>query len=153
VLGGDDRHATSGSATRASRFLTGLVTHALPGFAPGRRSCRPRTAFCSWTGTNSTHSSSPTCPPTWPGSWPTSRSRGTWTPSAGRSPTLAGGPSKLVHSHDRRPNDPPAAQRTMSQRTGSTVVEVAASHSVYLSQPAAVADLIKRAVSAVAAQQ
>ena len=32
---GDDRHATSGSATRASRFLTGLVTHALPGFAPG----------------------------------------------------------------------------------------------------------------------
>ena len=35
MLGGDDRHATSGSATRASRFLTGLVTHALPGFAPG----------------------------------------------------------------------------------------------------------------------
>jgi hypothetical protein len=61
--------------------------------------------------------------------------------------------AKLVRSHDRRPNDPPAAQRTMSQRTVSTVVEVAASHSVYLSQPAAVADLIKRAVSAVAAQQ
>src|SRR4029453_5287578 len=36
VLGGDDRHATSGSVTRASRFLTGLLTHALPGFAPPR---------------------------------------------------------------------------------------------------------------------
>jgi pimeloyl-ACP methyl ester carboxylesterase len=48
---------------------------------------------------------------------------------------------------------PPAAQRTMSQRTGATVVEVAASHSVYVSQPAAVATLIKQAVSAVAAQQ
>jgi hypothetical protein len=48
---------------------------------------------------------------------------------------------------------PPAAQRTMSQRAGSTVTEVAASHSVYVSQPAAVADLIKQAVSAVAAQR
>jgi hypothetical protein len=48
---------------------------------------------------------------------------------------------------------PPAAQRTMSQRTGSTVVEVAASHSVYVSQPDAVASLIKQAASAAAAQQ
>ncbi len=31
---------------------------------------------------------------------------------------------------------PPAAQRTMSTRAGSTTVEVAASHSVYVSQPA-----------------
>ena len=43
---------------------------------------------------------------------------------------------------------PPAALRTMSQRAGATVVEVAASHSVYVSQPAAVADLIKQAASA-----
>jgi hypothetical protein len=48
---------------------------------------------------------------------------------------------------------PPAAQRTMSQRAGSTVVEVEASHSVYLSQPAQVADLIKQAVAAVAVPQ
>jgi pimeloyl-ACP methyl ester carboxylesterase len=48
---------------------------------------------------------------------------------------------------------PPAAQRTMSQRAGSTVVEVAASHSVYISQPAAVASLIKQAASAMAARQ
>jgi hypothetical protein len=41
----------------------------------------------------------------------------------------------------------------MCQRARSTVVEVAASHSVYVSQPAAVADLIKQASSAVAAQQ
>ena len=36
---------------------------------------------------------------------------------------------------------PPDAQRTMSERIGATVVEVDASHSVYVSQPAAVADL------------
>jgi pimeloyl-ACP methyl ester carboxylesterase len=45
---------------------------------------------------------------------------------------------------------PPVAQRTMSQRAGSTVEEVAASHSVYVSQPAAVADFIKQAASAIA---
>jgi pimeloyl-ACP methyl ester carboxylesterase len=57
----------------------------------------------------------------------------------------------LVTTEDRM--IPPVAQRTMSQRAGSTVVEVAASHSVYVSQPAAVADLIEQAVSAVAEQQ
>ncbi len=45
---------------------------------------------------------------------------------------------------------PPPAQRAMSQRAGSTVTEVAASHSVYVSQPAAVAALIEQAASAVA---
>jgi pimeloyl-ACP methyl ester carboxylesterase len=48
---------------------------------------------------------------------------------------------------------PPPAQRIMSARAGSTVTEVAASHSVYISQPAAVAALIKQAASAVAARQ
>lgn len=48
---------------------------------------------------------------------------------------------------------PPAAQRSMSGRAGATVTELAASHSVYVSQPAAVADLIKQAASAVAARQ
>ena len=57
----------------------------------------------------------------------------------------------MVTTEDRM--IPPAAQRTMSQRAGSTVAEVAASHSVYVSQPAAVAGLIKQAVSAVAAQR
>jgi hypothetical protein len=41
----------------------------------------------------------------------------------------------------------------MSQRAGSTVVEVADSHASYVSYPAAVADLIKRAVAAVAMPQ
>ena len=44
---------------------------------------------------------------------------------------------------------PPAAQHAMSERTGSTVVEVAASHSVYVSQPTAVAALIHDAATAV----
>ena len=38
---------------------------------------------------------------------------------------------------------PPPAQREMSARAGSTVVEVEGSHSIYLSQPGAVAELIE----------
>jgi pimeloyl-ACP methyl ester carboxylesterase len=45
---------------------------------------------------------------------------------------------------------PPDAQRAMSKRAGSTVVEVKGSHSVYVSQPQAVASLIERAASSVA---
>jgi hypothetical protein len=45
---------------------------------------------------------------------------------------------------------PPSAQRALSGRTGATVTEVAASHSVYISQPAPVAALVKQAASAVA---
>jgi pimeloyl-ACP methyl ester carboxylesterase len=40
---------------------------------------------------------------------------------------------------------PPDGQRMMSKRAGSTVVEVKASHSVYVSQPEAVASLIEKA--------
>ena len=43
---------------------------------------------------------------------------------------------------------PPPAQRAMSERAGATVVESPGSHSVYLSQPRAVADLIKQACHA-----
>jgi pimeloyl-ACP methyl ester carboxylesterase len=43
---------------------------------------------------------------------------------------------------------PPAAQRFMSKRAGSTVVEVAGSHSIYVSQPKAVAALIEKAARA-----
>ena len=57
----------------------------------------------------------------------------------------------MVATQDRE--IPPAAQRTMSQRAGSTVVEVAASHAVYITHPTPVADLIKQAASSVAARQ
>jgi pimeloyl-ACP methyl ester carboxylesterase len=43
---------------------------------------------------------------------------------------------------------PPTAQRTMCQRAGATATEVAASHSVYVSQPDAVASLIEQAAAA-----
>jgi hypothetical protein len=46
---------------------------------------------------------------------------------------------------------PPVAQRFMSQRAGSTVVEVAGSHAIYVSQPNAVAALIEKAVGQVKA--
>jgi pimeloyl-ACP methyl ester carboxylesterase len=46
---------------------------------------------------------------------------------------------------------PPDAQRAMSKRAGSTVVEVKASHSVYVSQPQAVASIIEKAAKALAA--
>lgn len=57
----------------------------------------------------------------------------------------------LITTEDRM--IPPAAQRAMSQRAGSSTVEVAGSHAIYISQPAAVAALIKQAASAVAARQ
>jgi pimeloyl-ACP methyl ester carboxylesterase len=49
----------------------------------------------------------------------------------------------LVATDDRM--IPPAAQRAMSKRAGSSVVEVKGSHAVYVSQPEAVAELIKKA--------
>ena len=44
---------------------------------------------------------------------------------------------------------PPDAQRSMSKRAGSTVVEVKGSHAIYVSQPEAVAALIKQAAKSV----
>ena len=44
---------------------------------------------------------------------------------------------------------PPPAQRFMSKRAGSTIVEVAGSHAIYVSQPNAVATLIKSAAKGV----
>jgi pimeloyl-ACP methyl ester carboxylesterase len=49
----------------------------------------------------------------------------------------------LVATDDRM--IPPPAQRFMSKRAGSTVVEVAGSHAIYVSQPSAVAALIEKA--------
>ncbi|MGA3237893.1 MAG: alpha/beta hydrolase [Bryobacteraceae bacterium] len=59
----------------------------------------------------------------------------------------------LVTTEDRM--IPPAAQRAMSKRAGSTVVEVKGSHAIYVSQPGAVAALIEQAakgISTAAAQ-
>jgi pimeloyl-ACP methyl ester carboxylesterase len=53
----------------------------------------------------------------------------------------------LVATEDRM--IPPPAQREMSARAGSTVVEVAGSHALYVSQPEAVAELIEKAASEV----
>ena len=44
---------------------------------------------------------------------------------------------------------PPPAQRFMSQRAGSTVVEAKGSHSIYVSKPEAVAALIEQAAKSV----
>jgi pimeloyl-ACP methyl ester carboxylesterase len=49
----------------------------------------------------------------------------------------------LVATDDRM--IPPPALRAMSERAGSTVVEVPGSHAIYVSQPQAVAELIKQA--------
>jgi pimeloyl-ACP methyl ester carboxylesterase len=53
----------------------------------------------------------------------------------------------LVATDDRM--IPPPAQRAMSERAGSTVVETPGSHAVYVSQPGAVAALIHDASAAV----
>jgi pimeloyl-ACP methyl ester carboxylesterase len=46
---------------------------------------------------------------------------------------------------------PPVAQRAMSKRASSTVVEVKGSHAIYVSQPGAVAALIEQAAKSVKA--
>jgi pimeloyl-ACP methyl ester carboxylesterase len=46
---------------------------------------------------------------------------------------------------------PPAAQRVMAKRAGAAVAEVKGSHAIYVSQPAAVADLIEQAANGVKA--
>src|SRR6202049_3500825 len=94
------------------------------------------------------------------------RSRATWTPTRRRSwrtlrsrggadalggtisePAWRNKPSwYLLTTEDRM--IPPPAQQMMSQRAGSTVEEVAASHSVFVSQPAVVAAIIEKAASA-----
>src|SRR6516225_6556306 len=51
----------------------------------------------------------------------------------------------LVSTEDKM--IPPDAQRAMSKRAGSTVVEVKGSHAVYVSQPKAVAGLIAKAAN------
>jgi pimeloyl-ACP methyl ester carboxylesterase len=53
----------------------------------------------------------------------------------------------LVTTEDRM--IPPAAQRAMSKRAGSTVVEVKGSHAIYVSQPGAVAALIEQAAKGI----
>jgi len=51
----------------------------------------------------------------------------------------------LVSTEDKM--IPPDAQRTMSKRAGSKVVEVKGSHAIYVSQPRAVASLIEQAAN------
>jgi pimeloyl-ACP methyl ester carboxylesterase len=53
----------------------------------------------------------------------------------------------LVAKDDRM--IPPDAQRAMSKRAGSTVVELAGSHAIYVSQPGGVAELIETAAETV----
>jgi pimeloyl-ACP methyl ester carboxylesterase len=56
----------------------------------------------------------------------------------------------LVATDDRM--IPPPAQRFMSQRAGSSVIEVAGSHAVYVSQAKAVAAFIDRAAQEITAK-
>ena len=54
----------------------------------------------------------------------------------------------LIATDDRM--IPPPAQRTMSGRAGATVTEVPGSHSIYVSNPGAVAGLIAQAARSLA---
>ncbi len=77
--------------------------------------------------------------------WGTNAAAGTITDPAWRTK-----PSwYLVATEDRE--IPPTSQRAMSERARSTVFEVAATHAVYITQPAPVAELIKQAAASVSA--
>ena len=54
----------------------------------------------------------------------------------------------LIATDDRM--IPPDAQRSMSKRTGATVVETKGSHALYVSRPAPVAAIIKQAAASIA---
>ena len=54
----------------------------------------------------------------------------------------------LVSTEDRM--IPPPAQHAMAERAGATVTEATGSHSIYVSQPQAVADLIRQAATGAA---
>ena len=56
----------------------------------------------------------------------------------------------LVAGDDRM--IPPPAQRAMAERMGATTVEARGSHSIYVSQPSATAELIQRAARVESAQ-
>ena len=64
-------------------------------------------------------------------------------------PALRSKPSWYLVTTENR-MIPSPAQRSMSERAGSTVREEAGSHSIYVSQPDVVADLIRSAVGAYA---
>jgi hypothetical protein len=46
----------------------------------------------------------------------------------------------------------PPAQRAMSKRAGASMAEVKGSHAVYVSQPQAVAEIIKKAAKSLSAK-
>ncbi|MFD9666974.1 alpha/beta fold hydrolase [Rhodococcus sp. NPDC059968] len=56
-------------------------------------------------------------------------------------------PSWYLHVTEDR-MIPPAAQASMAERIGATVIETPGSHAVYVSRPDVVADIIRRAASA-----
>nr|WP_185149508.1 alpha/beta fold hydrolase [Streptomyces sp. Ag109_O5-1] len=110
-----------------------------------RRSCRPRTVSCSWTA-RSSRTPSPDVPVELAEFMADSQVPwGVDAPiGAVAEPAWRVKPSwYLVATHDRM--IPPPAQRAMSERAGSQVVEVPGSHAVYVSRPDEVAALIKRA--------
>ena len=59
-------------------------------------------------------------------------------------------PSYLVATDDKM--IPPPAQRQMATRAGSTVLEAAGSHAIYVSKPEAVAALVAKAAKSVSSE-
>ena len=129
--------------------VSALIKNPPPG-APVLRSCRRRTAISSSTGRSSASRSRRTSPRTPPRSWPTPKCRGARGAQRCGHRTGVEDEAKLylVATDDRM--IPPDAQRAMSKRAGSTVVEAKGSHAVYVSQPQAVATIIAKATQGVA---
>jgi len=85
-----------------------------------------------------------------PASWLTLKFPGAWKHLVERSPNPAWKTKPswyLVTTEDKM--IPPAAQRFMSKRAGATMLDVVGSHAIYVSQPSAVAALVKTAAQGV----
>src|SRR5229473_2769121 len=122
--------------TRASRYQRSSKIHRLARLC--HRYCRQRTAIYFSTG----RSFAPHSRLTWTRkelhSWPILKSPGGWKRKA--SWYLVATDDKMI---------PPPAQRFMAKRAGSSIVEVAGSHAIYVSQPNAVAALVEKAAEEV----
>jgi hypothetical protein len=94
--------------------------------------------------------SAPSCLPAWPRSLQTPRPLWAWTPQARHLAIPAVVPVRAGTWSRTRIGR--YSQRAMSQWAESTIVEVMASHAIYITQPELVADLIKQATSAVTRQ-
>ena len=130
--------------------VSSLIANPAPG-APVPPILPPVDGSCSSTERNLRRRSLPTFVRSSPRLWETHRFRGVWSLAGSRKRAGVALETKLVSCRNGGQNVPPAAQRAMAGRAGAEVTEAPGSHAIYVSNPEAVASVIKQAVVGAAA--